>query len=108
MQINHSEEIMKLHLDDEDIILSVKDKQDHLYLDLIHISKDKRGQGLGTLAMTNLCAYVDSVDMILTLFISTEYGCTLNRLKEFYGRFGFTRMPDGLHYEGIYIRYPNS
>ena len=61
-----------------------------LYVEELIVHPDHQRNGLGTRIMQKLMAYVDercSGGCLVGLF-------TLDRLDEFYGRFGFKRRPD--------------
>ena len=64
-----------------------------LELEFINISKDKRGEGVGSDVMREICKYADSNGYIITLSLAernSDTGTTSKeRLRQFYGRFGF-------------------
>lgn len=71
-----------------DISISAPGKM--ISLDKIKIDKDKRGEGLGTMAMKNISALGDVNNRIIVLTPSTDFGATsVARLKKFYKQFGF-------------------
>lgn len=56
----------------------------------LRVPKDKRGCGIGTLAMQYLIEYADSVGKRAVLSPSKDFGASsLPRLQKFYRRFGF-------------------
>ena len=59
-------------------------------LSRIVVPKQSRGEGLGTLAMTDLVTLADKYGIQMTLSPSTDFGgSSVARLKSFYKRFGF-------------------
>ncbi len=63
-----------------------------LHISRIMVQKDLRKQGLGTKAMEDLAAFADQFGLMITLSPSTDFGgSSVDRLKRFYGRFGFVR-----------------
>ena len=61
-----------------------------LYLSKIAVPKEQREQGLGSQAMQDIVDKADAEGKKIVLSPSTGYGATsVNRLKEFYKRFGF-------------------
>lgn len=62
----------------------------NLHLSRIEVTKNLRGQGLGTRAMEDLVGLADHYGMLMTLSPATDFGATSKeRLKRFYRRFGF-------------------
>ena len=56
----------------------------------LFVAPSQRKQGLGSKVMSELAAFADSNSAMLCLSPSTDFGATsVNRLKEFYKRFGF-------------------
>lgn len=65
-------------------------KKGELYLSRIEVPKEQRGSGIGTQAMQDLVNYANQTNQKITLSPSTDFGATsVNRLKDFYKRFGF-------------------
>jgi predicted GNAT family acetyltransferase len=65
-------------------------RNNEINLSRIVVDKSKRNQGLGTAAMQDLIQYADDTGKTIKLSPSTDFGGTsVNRLKEFYKRFGF-------------------
>jgi len=61
-----------------------------LHLSRIVVGKWLRGQGVGTLAMTELVALADHHGLAMSLSPGTDFGGTsVERLRRFYRRFGF-------------------
>jgi ribosomal protein S18 acetylase RimI-like enzyme len=61
-----------------------------LNLSSIKVDKDKRGQGVGSQVMKELLDYAQKIGYRVTLTPSKDLGATsVNRLKNFYKRFGF-------------------
>ena len=66
----------------------------NLYLEIasIVVPKAKRNRGIGTKVMQSICTYADENGLIVGLTPSTDFGATsIERLRKFYGRFGFIR-----------------
>lgn len=92
---------------DEDITLELWEDKDRLELSTIVIPKHLRGQGKGTEIMNKVIEYSEQVNKPIYLTPDTSFGGTsINRLKRFYRRFGFTKNID---YEVSHsmVRYPN-
>jgi GNAT superfamily N-acetyltransferase len=65
---------------------------DGIRLEELVVPKDKRKQGIGSLAMNCLIGYADNAQKRIVLSPSIDHGASsLNRLFKFYGRFGFVR-----------------
>lgn len=60
-------------------------------LESIIVPKDKRDQGIGTMAMNDIVSWADSLGYMIALDPSGDFGGSPKRLKEFYGRFGFVQ-----------------
>lgn len=59
-------------------------------LSRIEVPKQMRGTGMGTEAMTELAQYADETGKMVALSPSKDFGATsVDRLKDFYKRFGF-------------------
>lgn len=56
---------------------------------LNQIVAPERGQGIGTAAMTDIADTADAQGATVALTPSKDFGGSVPRLKEFYGRFGF-------------------
>ena len=66
--------------------------RDHIRPQDIRIAKNMRGQGLGTMFMSDLCDYADHLKMQVRLMPSKDFGATsVSRLIKFYKRFGFVQ-----------------
>jgi len=58
----------------------------------IQVKKSNRGEGVGSSIMKELINFADDHGLILLLTPSTDFGATsVNRLRRFYGQFGFKR-----------------
>lgn len=65
-------------------------KSNQVSLSRIVVPKESRGQGIGTKAMQDLIDFADEQNALMSLSPSTDFGATsINRLKDFYSRFGF-------------------
>jgi GNAT superfamily N-acetyltransferase len=61
-----------------------------LHLSRIVVNKRLRGEGVGTLAMSELVDLADHHDLSMSLSPATDFGGTsVERLRRFYRRFGF-------------------
>jgi GNAT superfamily N-acetyltransferase len=65
-------------------------KSNQVSLSRLVVPKESRGQGIGTQAMQDLVNFADEQNALMSLSPSTDFGATsVNRLKDFYSRFGF-------------------
>ena len=65
-------------------------KSNQISLSRLVVPKESRGQGIGTKAMQDLVDFADEQNALMQLSPSTDFGATsINRLKDFYKRFGF-------------------
>jgi predicted GNAT family acetyltransferase len=65
-------------------------KRPVITLSRIEVPKEIRGKGIGTDAMQNLISYADDSGKAIALSPSKDFGASsVNRLKDFYKRFGF-------------------
>ena len=60
-----------------------------LTLSRIVVPEDKRGQGLGTVAMKKIIEYADANQLVIALTPSSDFGGNKSRLTKFYKGFGF-------------------
>jgi predicted GNAT family acetyltransferase len=60
-----------------------------LQLGKIVVPKEQRGQGVGTAVMNDLVRQADEAGAMVTLTPAADFGGNVNRLREFYKRFGF-------------------
>jgi GNAT superfamily N-acetyltransferase len=93
---------------DDDISLEVWEDKEKLELSTIIVPKKSRKQGIGSEIMNMVISYADTVKKPIYLTPDTSYGGTsVNRLKNFYKRFGFTKNKD---YEVSHsmVRYPKN
>lgn len=85
--------------------LEVWDRGEYLELDKIVIPKEMRGDGTGSEVMQKIVDYADQVGKDIRLTPSTDFGATsTQRLKKFYGKFGFKKNKD-LKYMHSMVRY---
>jgi len=92
---------------DEDIALELWEDEKKLELSSIVIPKHLRGQGKGTEVMNKVIEYSEEVNKPIYLTPDTNFGGTsINRLKRFYRRFGFTKNTDQEVSHSM-VRYPN-
>lgn len=69
--------------------LDVSVSPNNMTLSRIVVPESERGNGLGTTIMQELTAIADQNSLPLALTPSPDFGGSVSRLKEFYGRFGF-------------------
>jgi GNAT superfamily N-acetyltransferase len=101
------EKYIDFPVDDPNISLEVWEDDDKLVLDKIVIPKESRKQGIGTDIMNRICDYADNVQRPIYLTPSTSFGgSSVNRLKEFYKRFGFVKNPNSGPFRHVLIRFP--
>lgn len=91
---------------DEDVALELWEDEKKLELSSIVIPKHLRGQGKGTEVMNKVIEYSEEVNKPIYLTPDTNFGGTsINRLKRFYRRFGFTKNTDQEVSHSM-VRYP--
>jgi predicted GNAT family acetyltransferase len=92
------------------IELQLFDKGTHLELDKILVPSGMRGVGIGSEVMSKIAEYSDKIGKPVFLTPSTSYGGTsLERLKRFYRRFGFSKvkeMGDKALSRNMFVRHP--
>ncbi|MCQ9132852.1 GNAT family N-acetyltransferase [Streptomyces sp. IBSBF 2807] len=69
--------------------LSLSVSRGYLLLFLITIPNAERGNGLGTRVMQHLISAADQRGIAMTLNPTDNFGADLDRLQDFYRRFGF-------------------
>jgi GNAT superfamily N-acetyltransferase len=90
-----------------EIVLDLWDNGDYLELGKLEIAKSQRGKGIGSEVMQKIVDYADQVGKDIRLTPSTDFGATsVNRLKKFYGKFGFVKNKD-LKYKDSMVRFAN-
>ena len=65
------------------------DKRKSLFLTGFIVNPTLRNSGLGSQFMDKLTKLADEIGYMITLTPSNAYGGNVNRLKDFYQRFGF-------------------
>lgn len=73
----------------KDVILDVYEKNGTINLSRIVVPKEMRSSGVGSSVMNDLTSYADSTGQKIALTPSGDFGGNVNRLKDFYKRFGF-------------------
>ena len=69
---------------------SYNPNKQQISLSRLVVPQEMRSQGVGTKAMQDLVNFADEQNALMQLSPSTDFGATsLNRLKDFYKRFGF-------------------
>jgi GNAT superfamily N-acetyltransferase len=75
----------------------IKNREYYLFLYKIEVSDDYKNNGLGTKVLNILCDFADDYNLKIYLTPSSSLGSELNRLIEFYKRFGFKfDIPDDM------------
>lgn len=69
--------------------LDIYENKSSLILSRIIVKEECRGQGVGTNIMNDLIDYADTNGQIIALTPSKDFGGNVNRLIQFYKRFGF-------------------
>ena len=69
--------------------LDIYENKSSLILSRIIVKEECRGQGVGTNVMNDLIDYADTNGQIIALTPSKDFGGNVNRLIQFYKRFGF-------------------
>jgi GNAT superfamily N-acetyltransferase len=70
----------------------ISERDGVINLSKIVVPGESRGQGAGTAAMKALIDYADSTAQVIALSPSKDFGATsVNRLNQFYKRFGFVK-----------------
>lgn len=67
------------------------------------VQEPYRNQGIATALMTELVKYLDSHDLYADLCINSYGDLSHEQLVQFYMKFGFTKV-----YDGLYLRIPNT
>lgn len=82
-----------------------------LYLSLIKVPQELRGQGIAVKFMDELTDYADKTGQVIVLSPSNTFGSSVSKLKDFYSKFGFksnTGSKADHRYTGSMIRYPKN
>jgi len=89
--------------------LDIYETKTSLILSRIIVNPETREVGVGTSVMEDLIRYVDEHGQIIALTPSSDFGGNVNRLVQFYKRFGF-KMNKGhnknFQFKDAMIRYP--
>ena len=106
------EKILKDKFSDIRFDIIQRDKFKIIYLTGFIVPIKLRNTGIGTDFMNELCKIADEIGYKITLTPSSAYGGNLNRLLDFYGRFGFVlnsgKNRDYTHREKMYREPKNS
>ena len=74
----------------KDVDVHIVESDDAIVVYKIIVSKSKRGMGLGTKVMQDICDYADATQKRIELSPSKDFGgSSVARLKRFYKQFGF-------------------
>ena len=89
--------------------LDIYENANSLILSKIVINENCRNEGIGTKVMNDLINYADKNNQIVALTPSKDFGGSVNRLIQFYKRFGF-KMNKGANknfeFRDTMLRYP--
>lgn len=89
--------------------LDIYENKNSLILSKIIVKKEARGTGVGKDIMTDLINYADENKQIIALTPSSDFGGNLNKLRQFYKKFGFKYNKGQYKHFGFreaMIRYP--
>ena len=90
--------------------LDIYENRTSIKLPRIIIKKEFRNEGIGSKIMADLVAYADKNNQIIVLTPAKDFGGSVNRLIQFYKRFGF-KPNKGVHksfeFKDSMIRYPS-
>ena len=76
--------------------LDIYENRTSIKLPRIIIKKEFRNEGIGSKIMADLVAYADKNNQIIVLTPAKDFGGSVNRLIQFYKRFGF-KPNKGVH-----------
>jgi hypothetical protein len=106
------EKILKDKFSDIRFEIIQRDKFKIIYLTGFIVPINLRNTGIGTNFMNELCKIADEIGYKITLTPSSAYDGNLNRLLDFYSRFGFVlnsgKNRDYTHREKMYREPKNS
>jgi GNAT superfamily N-acetyltransferase len=78
--------------------------KDYLYLHKIGVPEEYKNQGVGSKVMQILCDFCDQYNLIFKLSPTDAFGSEIDRLTNFYKRFGFNIEENS----DEMIRYPKN
>jgi GNAT superfamily N-acetyltransferase len=90
----------------EDVSFEVWNNGDRLELGLIYIPVELRKKGLAKKLMEKLINYADGKKLPIYLTPTNEYGSNLQRLVQFYKKFGFVKNLDKSKTKHLMVRMP--
>ena len=93
-------------IEEEDASFEVWDNGDRLELGLIYIPVELRKKGLAKKLMGKLIQYADGKNLPIYLTPTNEYGSNLQKLVQFYKRFGFVKNLDKSKTKHLMVRMP--
>jgi len=74
----------------KDVDVHIVESDEAIVVYKIIVSKSKRGEGVGTKVMQDICKYADIIRKRIELSPSKDFGASsVTRLKKFYKQFGF-------------------
>ena len=89
--------------------LDIYENANSLILSKIVVKEECRGQGVGSKVMSELIEYADKNNQIIALTPSKDFGSSVNKLIQFYKKFGF-KMNKGANknfeFRDTMLRYP--
>jgi tRNA(Met) C34 N-acetyltransferase TmcA len=101
--------ILKNKYGDALTALDIYETKTSIILSRIIINPENRTSGIGSSVMSDLVKYADENGQIIALTPSSDFGGNVNRLIQFYKRFGF-KMNKGYNknfeFKDTMIRYP--
>lgn len=77
-----------------------------LELQILLLPAHKRGRGVGTRFMTELCREADRLRIVLAAYPDSTNAEMKRRLQRWYERFGFVSSDDDEPYRGRHVRMP--
>ena len=103
------EDILTLKYKDQLGRLDLYEYPKSITVSTIVVSPDFRNQGIGSKVMQDIVNYADETNKIVVLTPSSDLGGNVNRLYDFYGKFGF--VPNrgknkNFEFREAMIRYP--
>lgn len=82
-------------------------KSNVIIISKIVVNKDSRSEGIGSKVMKEICNYADKNELRIALTPSNDFGGNVNRLKQFYKKFGFVQYK-GYEFRETMVREPKT
>ena len=86
--------------------LDIYETKTSLILSRVIVNPETREVGVGTSVMEDLEKYADEHGQIIALTPSSDFGGNVNRLVQFYKRFGFVKNLDKSKTKHLMVRMP--